>query len=61
MTNYPNLNNEPAMLKMQTRDDEIKNIEYQSEKHDHQDILKSCDIDNEKCKKKYRSLKEKKI
>ena len=47
MTTYPNLNNEPELLKMKTRDDEIKNLKYQVEKHDHENILKSLKIDNE--------------
>ena len=51
MTNYPNLNNEPELLKIKTRDDEIKNLKYQTEKHDHENILKSLKIDNECCKK----------
>ena len=43
-TTYPNLinlNNEPELLKIKTRDDEIKNLKYQTEKHDHENILKS--------------------
>ena len=39
-----------------TRDDEIKNLKYQTEKHDHENILKSLKIDNEYYKKKYKSL-----
>ena len=30
-----------------TRDDEIKNLNYQTEKHDHENFLKSIKIDNE--------------
>ena len=41
MSTYPNLNNEPELLKIKTRDDEIKNLKYQTEKHDHENILKS--------------------
>ena len=40
MTNYPNLNNEPEMLKIKIRDDEIKNLNYQTEKRDHENVLK---------------------
>ena len=61
MSTYPNLNNEPELLKIKTRDDEIKNLKYQTEKHDHENILKSLKIDNEYYKKKYKSLNEKKI
>ena len=52
MTTYPNLKNDPEMLKIKTRDDEIKNLKYQTEKHDHQKIFKSLKIDNEYYKKK---------
>ena len=52
MTNYPNLNIEPELLKIKTRDDETKNSKYQTEKHDHENILKSLKIDNEYYKKK---------
>ena len=40
MTTYPDLKNEPELLKIKTRDDEIKNSKYQTEKHDHENILK---------------------
>ena len=46
MSTYPNLN-EPDFLKIKTRDDEIKNLKYQTEKHDHETILKSLQIDTE--------------
>ena len=59
--NYPKLNNEPELLNLKTRDDEIKNLKYQTEKHDHQIILKSLKSDNESYKKKYKSLNKKKI
>ena len=61
MTTYPDLKNEPELLKIKTRDDEIKNLKYQTEKHDHENILKSLKIDNEYYKKKYKSLNKKKV
>ena len=61
MSNYPDLKNEPELLKIKTRDDEIKNLKYQTEKHDHENILKSLKSDNEYYKKKYKSLNKKKI
>ena len=61
MTTYPNKNNEPELLKIKTRDDEIKNLKYQTEKHDHENILKSLKSDDESYKKKYKSLNKKKI
>ena len=61
MTIYPTLNNEPELLKIKTRDDEMKNLKYQTEKHDHENILKSLKNDNESYRKKYRSLNRRKI
>ena len=55
MSTYPNLNNEPEVLEIKTGDDEIKNLKYQTEKHDHENILKSLKIDNEYYKE-YKSL-----
>ena len=55
---YPNLN-EPELFKIETKGDEIKNLKYeteilkyQTEKHDHENILKSLKIDIEYYKKK---------
>ena len=47
MSGYPNTNNEPDLLKIKTRHNEIQNLKYQTEKHDHENILKSLKIDNE--------------
>ena len=56
MSTYPNLNDEPKSMKTKTRDDEIKNLKDQTEKHDHENNIKSLKIDNEYYKKKYKSL-----
>ena len=61
MTTYPDLKNEPELLKMKIRDDEIKNLKYQTEKHDHENILKSLKVDNEYYKKKNKNLNKKKV
>ena len=61
MSNYPDLKNEVELLKIKTRDDEIKNLKYQTEKHDYENILKSLKVDNEYYKKKYKSLNKKKV
>ena len=61
MSIYPNLNIEPDLLKIKTRDDEIENLKYQTEKHGHEKILKSPKNDNEYYKNIYKSLKEKKV
>ena len=57
----PNINNEADLLKIETRDDEVKKLKYPTEKHDHENILKSLKIDNEYYKKKYKSLNKKKV
>ena len=61
MTNCPDLKYEPELLKIKTRDDEIKNLKCQTEKHDFENILKSLKIDNEYYKKKYKSLIKKNV
>ena len=61
MTTYPNLNSDPELLEVETRDDEIKKLQNQSEKHDHENILKSLKIDTEYYKKKYKKLNKKKV
>ena len=62
MSVYPNLKSDDVeLLKIKTRDDEIKNLKYQTEKHDHENILKSLKVDNEYYKKKYKSLNKKKV
>ena len=61
MTTYPELNKEQEILSMKTRDDEIKELKYQTETHDHENMLKSPKIDNDYYKKKYRSLKRERV
>ena len=61
MSTYPDLKNEPELLKIKTQADEIENLKYQTEKHDHENILKSLKSDNEYYKKKYKSLNKKKV
>ena len=58
---YPNLNNELEFLKIKTRDDEIKDLKYQTEKQYFENILKSLKGDNEKYKKINKSLNKMKI
>ena len=52
MSTYPVWNNEPELLRIKNRNDEIKNLKYQTEKHDHKSILKSLKNDNKKYNKK---------
>ena len=61
MTTYRNINKEPELLKIKTRDDEIKNLKYQTEKHDHEKILKSLNNENESNRKTYKKLNKKKV
>ena len=61
MSTYPDLKNEPELLKIKTRDDETKNLKYQTEKRNHENILKSLKINIEGYKKKYKSLNKKKV
>ena len=62
MSGYPNLKTDDVeLLKIKTRDDEIKNLKYQTEKHDHENLLKSLKVDNEYYKKKYKNLNKKKV
>ena len=51
MSTYPSFNNDPELLKINTKDDEIKDLKYKTEKRDHQNILKSLKIDIEYYKK----------
>ena len=60
MSNYPDLKNEPELLRIKTRDEEIKNLKYQSEKHDFENILKSLKYDKNSYDKKYKNLNKKK-
>ena len=47
MSTYPNTNNEPELLKRKARDDELNYLKYQTERHDHENILKTLKDDNE--------------
>ena len=60
MNKYPNLNNDPELLKIKTKDDEIKALKYEAEKHDFENKLKSLKIYNDYYRKKNRSSNKKK-
>ena len=49
------------MLKIKTQDDEIKNLNHNTETHDHEKILKSLKRDNYYYKKKNKKLNQKKV
>ena len=61
MTTYPDLKNDVELLKIKTKDDQLKELQYKTEKHDYENILKSLTSDNEYYKKKYKSLNKKKV
>ena len=60
MSTYPNINNEAEFLKIKTRDDEIRNLICQTEKHDHENLIKSLKTDNEDYKKNIKVFKKRK-
>ena len=57
----PNLNNEPEMVRIQTKDDEIKEFKYKTEEHDHEKTLKPPKIVTDFYQKKYKYLYEKEV
>ena len=61
MSTYTDLKNDIELLKIKTKDDQLKDLQYKTEKHDFENILKSLKSDNEYYKKKYKSLNQKKL
>ena len=62
MSGYPKLKpDDVELLKTKTKDDQLKELQYKTEKHDHENILKSLKVDNEYYKKKYKNLNKTKI
>ena len=61
MSTYPNLTNEPDLLKIKTKDNGIKELKYRTEEHDYENLLKSLKSDNDYHKKKYKKLTKKSI
>ena len=61
MTSYPDLKNDIELLKIKTKDDQLRELQYKTEEHDHENILKSLKNDNEYYKKKYKNLNKKKV
>ena len=49
---YPTLIIDPELLKLKIKDDQLKELQYTTEKHDYENFLKSLKIDNEYYKKK---------
>ena len=62
MSGYPNLKTDDVeLLKIKTKDDQLGELQYKTEKHDFENILKSLKSDNESYRKKYKSLNKGKI
>ena len=61
MSGYPNLKMDDVELLKKTKDDQLKELQYKTEKHDFENILKSLKSDNESYREKYKSLNQKKI
>ena len=55
------MNNDPELLKIKTMHDRLRERQYETEKHDHENILKSLKNDNKHYRKKYKSLNKKKV
>ena len=47
MSTYPNSNKNPELLKIKTKDDNIKDLKYKTEKHYHENVLKPLNLPNE--------------
>ena len=53
MSGYPNLKTDDVeLLKIKRKDDQLKELQYKTEKHDFENILKSLKSDNESYKNK---------
>ena len=62
MSGYPNLKTDDVeLLKIKTKDDQLKELQYKTEKHNFGNILKSLKSDKKSYQKKYKSLNKKKI
>ena len=56
---HPKLNKNPELLKRKPKMMRLKVLKYKTEKHDHENILKSPEIQNDYSEKKYKLLNEK--
>ena len=58
---YLNLTIDQELLKIETKDGQLKKKQYKTKKHDFEKYLKSLKIDLDYYKKKYKGLKKKKV
>ena len=49
---YPNINGDPELLKAKIKDDQLKEVQIKTERHDYENVLKSLKNDNDCLKKK---------
>ena len=62
MSGYPILKTDDVeLLKIKTKDDQLKELQYKTEKQDFENILKSLKSDNESSRKIYKIFDKKKI
>ena len=61
MSAYSDLKSDVELLKIKTKDDQLTELQYKTEKHDFENILKSLKNDNDYYKKKYNNLNKKKF
>ena len=61
MSTNPILNNDPELFKVTTKDEQLKKVQIKTEKHDHENVLKSLRMNNEFFRKKYNSSNKKKV
>ena len=47
-------------MRIETKDDQLKELQVKTERHDEENLLKNLNIDNNNYKKKYKSLNKKK-
>ena len=55
-SDVPTLKSEAELIKITTKDDEVKTLKYKTERYDYENILKSLKIDGDYYKKKYKSI-----
>ena len=58
---YPNLNEDPTPWKRTTKDDEIRTLICETEKHDYEMFFKSFKIDNDYYKQEQENINKQKV
>ena len=52
----PKINKNTELLKYKTKDDQLRELQYKTEKRDLENVLKSLNIDNDYYRRKHKSL-----